>query len=108
MASALERAARAAFEAAATEDVYAGGFKERVRRDQDWLDDPEPKPTLTLIDGDIDFEAVARAVLMAVRDLGEAECERVRGYFPCQDIMADTLFSLSIDAILNEKDATND
>lgn len=48
----------------------------------------------------LDLEACVRAVLMAVRDLGEAECERVRGYFPGQDIMADTLFSLSIDDIL--------
>lgn len=111
MASALERAARAVWDSVClTNDDKSGGYVGTMR------DAP------FYVDGFVDPAGIVRAVLTAVRDSTDAmnvsaeEAELPGGQFgepgfresSIDELDAPVIWRAMIDAILNEKDTTND
>lgn len=98
----LAKAARAAYAFLEKSGVYLGGYSENIRLDEDWLNEPAPIPSLTLVDGHIDLVAMSRAVLMAVREPDEAVFNRANeALFDAGEPVAhETVHAAMIDAIL--------
>lgn len=92
--TALERAARAVWDSVcSTNDDKSGGYVGTMR----------DKPFY--VDGFVDHAGIARAVLMAVRDY---PISLYVDSYCGEDAHPVENFSRMIDAILNEKDTTND
>lgn len=103
MASALERAARAVQDEIERQIAAIGYLGWGLGQDEN-----RPNLGKTYVDGDLDVSSLARSVLMAVRELpdeilNEHLYDKEYGY-----AMYYEGWQPAIDAILNEKDATND
>lgn len=95
--TALERAARAVYDS----DAFEPGCW--TDRDDEFLDLKS-----VVVDGRVNFNELARAVLMAVREPDRDVVQAGRDEYSEELCRPEPVFTAMIDAILNEKDTTND